>query len=219
MILKIIYLILNGITGKFIFECLVAISMGAFVSFSLVISGQSWAKSFSNITTFCLLPLIGLVITTVISGNIALSLGMVGALSIIRFRHPVKSPLELSIYFLLLTVGITIPSAMGKAILLTLFSMLIINSYYFYKTRESLKNFGSTDISLYGEEPKYILEINCLEKNEYLASNSFLLFSNENILGSHYIYKLCFNKRADLEKTKNYIESLQGIEEIKYSRI
>ena len=94
------YFLFAGITLKFIIQCIVAIFLGAFVSFSLILSGQRWAKSFSNITTFCLLPLIGLVITTVISGNIALSLGMVGALSIIRFRHPVKSPLELSIYFL-----------------------------------------------------------------------------------------------------------------------
>ena len=41
-----------------------------------------------------------------ISGNIALSLGMIGALSIVRFRHPVKSALELIIYFDLITIGI-----------------------------------------------------------------------------------------------------------------
>jgi len=46
------------------------------------------------------------VITNVISGNIALSIGMVGALSIVRFRNPVRSPLELSVYFGAITMGI-----------------------------------------------------------------------------------------------------------------
>jgi hypothetical protein len=58
--------------------------------------GNMWASTQSNLYTIFLLPQIAFVITKVISGNIALSLGMIGALSIVRFRHPVKSPLELT---------------------------------------------------------------------------------------------------------------------------
>ena len=54
-----------------------------------------------------LLPIITYIITQVISGNIALSLGMVGALSIVRFRNPVGSPLELTVYFCAITMGIS----------------------------------------------------------------------------------------------------------------
>ena len=126
MIDKVINLIIFGVTPLFLLRCFISIFMGGFISLSLILSGQNWAKSFSNVTTFCILPIIGLVITTVISGNIALSLGMVGALSIIRFRHPVKSPLELSIYFLLLTVGITISTSVGKAIVLSILCMTIV---------------------------------------------------------------------------------------------
>ena len=53
------------------------------------------------------LPTLGFIITAVIGNNIALSLGMVGALSIIRFRTPVRSSYELVIYFALLTMGIS----------------------------------------------------------------------------------------------------------------
>ena len=55
---------------------------------------------------FLLLPIVTYAITSVISDNIALSLGMVGALSIVRFRNPVRSPFELSVYFLLISLGI-----------------------------------------------------------------------------------------------------------------
>ena len=61
--------------------------------------GQRWIMTTAHTSTLVLLPLITYVITNVISGNIALSLGMVGALSIVRFRNPVRSPLELSVYF------------------------------------------------------------------------------------------------------------------------
>ena len=219
MFIKIISLLVQGISETFILQCLIAIFLGGFISFSLIASGQRWAKSFSNITTFCILPLIGLVITSVISGNIALSLGMVGALSIIRFRHPVKSPLELSIYFLLLTVGITITSSIGKAIVLTIFTMTIIYSYSYYRNREILKNLGTFDYSLSGELPSYILEVYSSEKKDYLANNDSLLFSNEDKINKNYSYKLCFDNKSELNKVKECIENLPGIKEIKFSKI
>ena len=159
MINKLIDLIFSGISIIFILKCFIAILIGGFISISLILSGQNWAKTFSNVTTFCILPLIGLVITTVISGNIALSLGMVGALSIIRFRHPVKSPLELSIYFLLLTVGITISTSIGKAIVLSLLCMTVVYSYSIYKKKQISSNRGYLDLSFSREDPQFLLEI------------------------------------------------------------
>ena len=41
-----------------------------------------------------------------ISGNLILSLGMVGALSIVRYRTPIKDPIDLVFIFWALTVGI-----------------------------------------------------------------------------------------------------------------
>ena len=73
---------------------------------ALIFTGQLWAKSHAQTVSFLVLPLITYVITNTIANNIALSLGMIGALSIVRFRHPVKSPLELIMYFALITVGI-----------------------------------------------------------------------------------------------------------------
>jgi len=217
MINKLFDLIFSGISITFILKCLIAILMGGFVSISLVLSGQNWAKTFSNVTTFCILPLIGLVITTVISGNIALSLGMVGALSIIRFRHPVKSPLELSIYFLLLTVGITISTSIGKAVVLSILSMSVVYSYAFYKKRQFSSNQGYLDLSFSREEPNFILEVTCSKKNEYLSNNLFLLFSKEDFTKNIFSYKLSFLNKNELNKTKDKIKDIKEIQDIKYS--
>lgn len=89
---------------------LAAISLLIFLSLIirlvLQLLGQRWITTTSHTATLVFLPLITYVITNVISGNIALSLGMVGALSIVRFRNPVRSPLELSVYFGAITMGI-----------------------------------------------------------------------------------------------------------------
>ena len=212
-----INLIFSGISLEFILRCFIAIFMGGFISLSLILSGQNWAKSFSNVTTFCILPIIGLVITTVISGNIALSLGMVGALSIIRFRHPVKSPLELSIYFLLLTVGITISTSVGKAIVLTILCMTVVYSYSFYKKRQFSRKQGYLDLSFSREEPQFILEITCSKKNNYLSENNFLLFCNEDFTNSIYTYKLSFFNKKDLNQAKENLSNFKEIQDIKYS--
>lgn len=70
------------------------------------LSGQSWVRSHSILLANMLLAPGATVITTVIRNDIALSLGMVGALSIVRFRNPVRSPAELSLYFASLVIGI-----------------------------------------------------------------------------------------------------------------
>ena len=62
------------------------ISSGLILRFSLTYVGQAWAKSHAQTVSFMILPVITYVITKTISGNIALSLGMIGALSIVRFR-------------------------------------------------------------------------------------------------------------------------------------
>ena len=79
---------------------------GLFIRVLLQIFGQTWIKTKAHTVTLLILPIITYVITNVITGNIALSLGMVGALSIVRFRNPVRSPLELSVYFGAITMGI-----------------------------------------------------------------------------------------------------------------
>lgn len=72
----------------------------------LRLAKQTWVATLSHSLTLFLMPVVTYTITTVISGNIALSLGMVGALSIVRFRNPVRSPLELAVYFICITQGI-----------------------------------------------------------------------------------------------------------------
>ncbi len=200
----------------FVAKCLFSIFLGGFISFSLIISGQNWAKSFSNVTTFLLLPLIGMVITEVISGNIALSLGMVGALSIVRFRHPVKSPLELSIYFLLITLGITANSSPSKAITLSIFSMFIVYIYGLYISKKSGLEGFIPNLSSEGKERRYLLEVEANKNKTNLISNKDLIFSHEDRNSNKFIYKIDFEFKNDLNI---FVEELKEDSEINSIKI
>ena len=99
---------------------------GLIIRQSLVVIGQRWANTFHHLGTYLLLPSIALIITSVIKDDIALSLGMIGALSIVRFRNPVKSPFELVMFFALLTLGIVCSVSLKLAILFTLLIIVVI---------------------------------------------------------------------------------------------
>jgi hypothetical protein len=100
--------------------------------FLLEKSDQNWIKTFSHTVTIFIIPLITYVITSVISGNIALSLGMVGALSIVRFRNPVRSPLELTLYFGLITFGIAASVSLKWLIYFYVLVLLFIILLYIF---------------------------------------------------------------------------------------
>ena len=93
-------------TLYFLFSIILLIFSSLFMRGLLSIFKQKWIESISQTSTIVFLPITTFVITKVISGNIALSLGMVGALSIVRFRNPVRSPLELTVYFSSIAMGI-----------------------------------------------------------------------------------------------------------------
>ena len=91
---------------KLIIKLLLSGLFGFLIKYTLQKTNQRWLGTYHHTLTFILLPMITCGITNSIKSNIALSLGMVGALSIVRFRHPVRSPLELSVYFGAITMGI-----------------------------------------------------------------------------------------------------------------
>ena len=193
---------------------LLLITSGLLLRFALTFTGQAWAKSHAQTVTFMVLPIITYIITKTISGNIALSLGMIGALSIVRFRHPVKSALELVMYFALITIGIATSVRTKWAIQLIICTILII---ILVKIVQKISNkFGKSFYSMSFNEgnSSNTLEIiskkkiELIEKSEYLVN---FLNDNEN---SQYIYRLNFNNKNSLNEFKNTIKNDQNIQKV-----
>jgi hypothetical protein len=70
-----------------------------------------------NTLTLFILPQAAFIVVTAVSGNLVLSLGLVGALSVVRFRNPVLSSMELFIYFL--TIGVSYNSSRTEPLVLS----------------------------------------------------------------------------------------------------
>ena len=109
--------------------------MGILLSTVLAWFYTRYGRSLSNRTKFArTLPLLALTTVLVISivkSSLALSLGLVGALSIVRFRTAIKEPEELLYLFMAIAVGL----GMGADQRLpTMLAMLVILGYLFART-------------------------------------------------------------------------------------
>lgn len=181
----------------FILILLVSIS----ISFRIILQllGQRWITTIAHTSTLVLLPILTYIITKVISGNIALSLGMVGALSIVRFRNPVRSPLELSVYFGAITMGIAASVDIvwlyffSASIIIAIICMLFVNflSLKFFK-----KPFFNTSFT--EGNALSTLDINTLKPVELIDKNKYLTFKRVSSEGVQYI--LTANDYDDLVK-------------------
>ena len=181
-----------------------------YIRILLQLFGQHWIKTIAHTATLCILPIITYIITSVISGNIALSLGMVGALSIVRFRNPVRSPLELSVYFGAITMGITASASIQwgglllASVTLTVVVLFIANlisrSIYgnsFFRTSFSEGNQLST-LAVTSEG-----RIEVLENNEFLMSKR-----SENEV---WTYMLSSNDFLKLKELDSILEPINNI--------
>lgn len=187
---------------------------GLLMRFSLTLTGQVWAKTYQQTMAFVILPVITYVITKTITGNIALSLGMIGAMSIVRFRNPVKSALELIMYFALITIGIAASVRTKWAILLVI---VIVGSIFSIKILQKIhkrfnKNFYVTsfnegvDLNLMDISASEKIQI--LEDNQNLRNVIILKNSNE------ILYRLGFENKQELINLKNKIEMINNINKI-----
>ena len=183
---------------------------------AVVYAGQNWIKTFSHTLTLVMLPIVTYTITSVISDNIALSLGMIGALSIVRFRNPVRSPFELVIYFVMISAGIAGAVSLKWLLLLTativfiLFASQLLNKIFWYlKGRPIFVTSFTEGNSLHTLEVTTTVELKELSQRNELISFSK---SEDSI-----IYRLASYDRNAMINLANMLESNVNVSHIVFN--
>ena len=190
-------------------KLLLASSIGLYIRLLLsIISHQAWLRNYSQYLVFSILPITGYIITSVISNNIALSLGMVGALSIVRFRTPVKNPSELVIYFCLITVGIVInvnPNIATNFVIFLTFIIISTEIFKFFSKKLKLNPFDQLNDDL------LILTISSKEKNVDVENRDDIVHIS---FEDNYSYRF---KSANRDTLLEIIESFPNESILSYS--
>ena len=109
-----------------------AFGIGIFIFFvyKKTFTGVMYSSSFG--VTLIALTMITTLVILAVTSNVVLSLGMVGALSIVRFRTAIKEPLDIAFLFWSIAVGIVlaagmIPLAVFGSVAIGLILLLFVN--------------------------------------------------------------------------------------------
>ena len=109
-----------------------AFGLGLFIFFvyKKTFAGVMYSASFG--VTLVALTMITTLVILAVTSNVVLSLGMVGALSIVRFRTAIKEPLDIAFLFWAIAVGIVlaagmIPLAVFGSVLIGLILLIFAN--------------------------------------------------------------------------------------------
>ena len=84
---------------EFIIKLILSSLLGYLLGYLYINYGKSFSNRLDISYIFPMLSIVTMLIITVVKSSLALSLGLVGALSIVRFRTPIKEPEELNYLF------------------------------------------------------------------------------------------------------------------------
>lgn len=134
-------------TGDLFLSLLTAFVAAIFITiiYKKTYTGVSYTKSF--VLSLILLAMVTSLVIRTINSNLALSLGMVGALSIVRFRTAVKDPVDTVFMFWAIAAGIM--SGAGLYII-TIIACALLGVFYLISYSATFK-----------ATPKYLLVITC----------------------------------------------------------
>ena len=193
-----------------IYKALFLLLSGFLIRQILIYFGQYWANGYHHLVTYSLLPVIAYVVTSVISNNFALSLGMIGALSIIRFRNPVRSPLELIMFFALLTIGIAASVNILWSLFLVFFMFATLIIVHIYN--KTLLNFGKSAYEITFTEGKEnnLIEIISTSKIDFINSHNNLKSLNYDHISKEWSYKIVFDNKKDLHEMIKKVENIDN---------
>ena len=187
--------------GEFLINLFTAAILGLLLRWFYIRYGSSISNRHKFAQNFVPLALTTLMIITVIKSSLALSLGLVGALSIVRFRAAIKDPEELT--YLFLTIAIGLVSGANKP-LLAILSIACILPIIYFNQRIKGKSFEMED--------KMFVNINT--DNSNLADVSTLLKKHFRYVELKRMDQM--KDRLDLAFICN-VETLESLEAVRHT--
>ncbi len=171
---------------------------------------NQYLRTKNNLALALMLPMITAIITKTISTNLFLSLGMIGALSIVRYRTPVKSTYELTLLFALVTIGISSIVNIKYSIFLTILIVFISILLHFLNKLNLIKDFESENNV---NNSEVILKTTNKFEEKILSKYYANLISKEQDFEDEK-YKIFVFKFNSSEKANNFCNELENEENV-----
>ena len=170
------------------------------------------ARTLSNVKNFSknfvILCLTTAIIITIVKSSLALSLGLVGALSIVRFRAAIKEPEELVFLFLIISIGLGCGAGqLSITIIGTIISIIIIWIFYRFESVEKKIEIENFNISIISKKKMEFSKIKNIIDIVTKDSDSCELISvSQHTDGTTVNLLSRFTKLNDIEKVDNNLK-------------
>ncbi|MGL5328284.1 MAG: DUF4956 domain-containing protein [Peptostreptococcaceae bacterium] len=176
------------------------LSMVVFWTYKITFSGVMYNRKFN--VSLVMLALVTTMVMIVIGSDIALSLGMVGALSIVRFRTAVKDPRDTGYIFWCIGIGLSVGSSNYMiASVGSLFLAVVLSMFSF---------------TGFGKEDRYIIIIRGKrEKEEEIMRTVFNSFKGSQLRAKNSVndnIEIIYQIKIKNNDDKNIIENLYKLE-------
>ena len=186
--------------GNFFIALLLSLILAYLVKLTYIKVGRALNDKDYFSDTFIPLAIITTLVITVIKFSLALSLGLVGALSIVRFRAAIKEPEELVYLFFVIAIGL---ANGANQFLLSILATIIIIIFLSIRNIYQNKNKNSYEFN----SDANILSINILDNNKKDIDSIIKEIKNN--------FKYLKLKSANIEKNKSIYVFWYDIEEKK----
>lgn len=188
----------------FLLQLLITVILTLLIGFFYTRYGNSLSNRKALSKTLVLIGLTTMLIITIVKGSLALSLGLVGALSIVRFRTAIKEPEELAYFFMVISIGLGIGAGQILVTIIgTLFLILVIVFINRQRTPDIIQNLIVR--FKHQEENDIKKVITLLEKH---ATQLELRRLDEDETVSEVSFAVSFSGPATLLLAKNELQSI-----------
>lgn len=195
---------------------LINLVLGAVIAFILAWHYRRYGNTFTNradlAQVFPLIVLVTVLIISVVKSSLALSLGLVGALSIVRFRTPIKEPEELAYLFMAIGIGLgfgadqRIPTLVASIVIL---GVLMVRSR-FSNNKENHNLYLNVEVSQPEDRTKVFQKINEVLSSHVLVADMRRLDVRDGLLQATY-YVDCRNNQDLTELIDNLNKDMPGV--------
>ncbi len=192
---------------QILFALLASFAAGILILLIYKVTSESPVTNKSFFLTIVMTSMISAMIVTTITSNLALSLGMVGALSIVRFRTAIKNPLDTVYMFWSVAAGIT---AGAQAYLLCIFSCLVIGLVVFLFCRFTDAGAGAYVLVIRTDSKEALFEVKRTVKHSLKKAS--ISSESYNKYGAECVFEVPGEKGLDNKVTE--ISSLAGVTEV-----
>ena len=176
-----------------------ALGILIFLVYRRFYTGVIYSRTFA--VTLVGMTVLTCMVTLAISTNVVISLGMVGALSIVRFRTAVKDPMDLLYLFWAITTGIT--SGAGMYVLALIAAAIMILMIILFYSRQQRGKIYIAVIHYSGDEAGDEV-IRCFGKRKYFIKSKTMRKEKTEMAVE------IFCKQADMD----FMEKIRAIEHV-----